>query len=368
MLERELLPAYTRGQERPKNPAYFALMTKADKRRKQGKRQEAAACTKEAQRLPTVDPYDPAYRRLHYIRYADDGLLGFVGPKEEAAEITGCRRAVLRETLKLALSQEKTLITHATTGAARFLGSELVTQQVDEKRDQAGHRTLNGHIGLRMPNEVVERKRAQYRRAGKAIPRPELLFNADYTRVTQYQTEYRGLVQYDLLAQTVAWLWRRPWVMQTSLLKTLASQHKASVQPMLQKHRTTIPTPYGSMRCLAVGVEREGHKPLVARCGGISLRRQREALLLDRDPPHGVFRRNELITRLLAGAGELCGATEDCEVHHVRKLADLQRKGRGEKPPWVRVMASRRRKTLVVCRRCHEAIHAGRPPHQRVSA
>jgi hypothetical protein len=87
-------------------------------------------------------------------------LLGFVGPKEEAEEIKGCLSAFLRETLKLELSQEKTLITHATTGAARFLGYEIVTHQADEKRDQAGHRTLNGHIGLRMPNEVVEKKRA----------------------------------------------------------------------------------------------------------------------------------------------------------------------------------------------------------------
>jgi group II intron reverse transcriptase/maturase len=367
-VERERLPAYTRGQERQKNPAYFALMTKAYKRRKKGKLQEAAAFTKEAQRLPTVDPYDPAYRRLHYIRYADDWLLGFVGPKEEAEKITGCLSAFLRETLKLELSQEKTLITHATTGAARFLGYEIVTHQADEKRDQAGHRTLNGHIGLRMPNEVVEKKRARYLRDGKAIPRPELLFNADYTIVNQYQTEYRGLVQYYLLAQNVAWLWRLHWVMQTSLLKTLASKHKASVKQMLQKYRTTLPTPYGPMRCLAVVVEREGHKPLVARFGGIPLRRPRETILIDHDPPHFVFRRNELITRLLAGACELCGAMEDCEVHHVRKLADLKRKGRAEKPPWVRVMASRQRKTLVVCRRCHEAIHAGRPPQQRVSA
>jgi Type II intron maturase len=128
------------------------------------------------------------------------------------------------------------------------------------------------------------------------------LFNADYTIVNQYQTEYRGLVQYYLLAQNVAWLWRLHWVMQTSLLKTLASKHKTSVKQMLQKYRTTIPTPYGSMRCLAVVVEREGHTPLVARFGGIPLRRQREATLIDRAPPYFVFRRNELITRLLAGA------------------------------------------------------------------
>src|SRR5262245_34650511 len=102
--------------------------------------------------------------------------------------------------------------------------------------------------------------------------------------------------------------------------------------------------------------------------GGIPLRRQKEVKLIDRDPPHVYLRRNELIKRLLTDACELCASTTDCEVHHVRKLADLKTQGRAEKPLWIRVMASRRRKTLVVCRRCHEAIHAGRPLPQRVSA
>jgi group II intron reverse transcriptase/maturase len=367
-VERELLPAYTRGHERQKNRTYFALMTKAYKRRKKGKLDEAVALTKEAQHLPTVDPHDPAYRRLHDVRYADDWLMGFVGTKAEAEVIKGRLRAFLRETLTLELSQEKTLITHATTGAARFLGYEIVTQQNDEKRDHSGHRTLNGHIGLRLPHEVVEKKRALHMRGGKAIPRAELLFNDDYTIVNQYQTEYRGLVQYYLLAQNVAWLWRLHWVMPTSLLKTLASKHKASLKQILRHYRTTITTPYGPMRCLEVVVERDGKKPLVARFGGIPLRRRKEAVLIDRDPPHIYFRRNELIKRLLVGACELCGSMEDCAVHHVRKLADLRKKGRAEKPPWIRVMASRRRKTLVVCGRCHEAIHAGRPPQQRASA
>ena len=53
--------------------------------------------------------------------------------------------------------------------------------------------------------------------------------------------------------------------------------------------------------------------------------------------------------RLLAQRCELCGAEGRCQVHHVRKLADLNRPGRGEKPPWVKLMAARRRKTLVVC-------------------
>ncbi len=65
--------------------------------------------------------------------------------------------------------------------------------------------------------------------------------------------------------------------------------------------------------------------------------------------------------RVLADYCELCGSTECVEVHHIRKLADLKGPGRKEKPEWMKRMAARRRKTLVVCRQCHENIHAGKP-------
>src|SRR5258708_11199907 len=71
--------------------------------------------------------------------------------------------------------------------------------------------------------------------------------------------------------------------------------------------------------------------------------------------------RSELVKRLLADTCEMCGSKEDIEVHHIRKLADLNIEGRPEKPVWVKRMAARRRKTLVVCQNCHDAIHAGRP-------
>jgi hypothetical protein len=80
------------------------------------------------------------------------------------------------------------------------------------------------------------------------------------------------------------------------------------------------------------------------------------------------YARNDLITRLQAETCELCGSTEHIEVHHVRKLADLKDKwsGRKEKPKWVTTMIALQRKTLIVCRKCHKAIHAGRPlPNNR---
>ena len=146
------------------------------------------------------------------------------------------------------------------------------------------------------------------------------------------------------------------------MLKTLAGKHRSTVTKMartVQDDASRHPTgrgPASRSRC-----ERDrGRKPLVARFGGIPLRRQRTAVLTDRQPVLASRRRNELIHRLLAERCEICEAGTGLEVHHIRKLADLNRPGRPERPAWMHLMAMRRRKTLVVCRSCHEDIHAGR--------
>lgn len=205
-------------------------------------------------------------------------------------------------------------------------------------------------------------KCALYKQKGKPHHRAELLNDEDFSIIAHYQSEFRGFVQYYLLAQNVSWLWELHRIMRGSLLKTLAHKQKCRVTKVVRKYQATIETPHGQMKCLEKTVLREGKKPLVALFGGIPLRRQPCTQLTDQ--PVALKKRparNELLKRLLADTCELCKSTSQVEVHHIRKLADLQKPGRIEKPLWIRVMAARRRKTLMVCRECHQAIHAGRP-------
>jgi hypothetical protein len=173
-----------------------------------------------------------------------------------------------------------------------------------------------------------------------------------------YQARYRGLMQYYRLAENIAWFHRLHWVMLTSLLKTLAGKHRMTTTKMWRRYGTTVETEHGRLACLQVVLPRSDKKPLVAQFGGIPLRREPWAVLTDRATP--ILReRNELVTRLLAQRCELCGSEQDIEVHHIRKLADLKRPGRVERPAWQVRMSALRRKTLVTCRRCHNAIHQG---------
>src|SRR6266498_2307906 len=138
------------------------------------------------------------------------------------------------------------------------------------------------------------------------------------------------------------------------------TKHRSSVSKMARKYKATIDTPHGPRKCLQASVERGGRKPLVARFGGIPLRRQKDAAVTDRAPAPGIIRRKELVTRLLADRCEIYANTDGIQVHHVRRLADLDLPG-PLRPAWADQMARRRRKTLVVCRSCHDAIHAGQP-------
>jgi Type II intron maturase len=310
---------------------------------------------KQQRGIPSKDPQDPNYRRLRYTRYADDVLLGLAGTKAEAKEIRQRLAQLLRDDLRLELSQTKTLITHARTGAARFLGYEITVQHCDSKVTR-GRRAANGVIGLRVPLDVIKTKCAPHLKRGKPARRPPLMNAHDHTIVSTYGAEYRGIVGYYLLAGDVWRLQRLRWVMETSMLKTLAGKHGSTVSKMARKYKATVATPDGPRTCFQVTVDRgEDRKPLVAQFGGIPLKQRKGAVLTDHVPAPNT-RRKELVTRLLHGRCEMCGRTDDVQVHQVRKLADLDKPGQPQ-PPWAQRMAKRRRKTLVVCGGCHATIH-----------
>ncbi len=320
---------------------------------------------KQLQQLPSGDSQDPGYRRLRYVRYADDFVLGFTGPKAEAEQIKESLETFLRDSLKLELSREKTLITHATSQGAKFLGYELVNQQANDKHVRHGQRNANGRIGLRVPAKVIEQHCPAYMKNGKPIHRNMLIHDEDYSIVDRYQSEFRGVVEYYRLAINVSHFGRLQWVMSQSLVRTLAAKHKATCGKIARRYKSTVHTAHGERVCLQVVREQgNGKSPKVTEFGGIPLERNRQAVLVDQQPQRYRADRNELTKRLLADKCEMCDSTVKVEIHHKRALRDLNVKGQREKPQWVQIMAARKRKTLAVCRTCHMDIHHGRPTPQ----
>jgi group II intron reverse transcriptase/maturase len=209
-VEQELIPQYTRGGRRRLNPEYNRTAMRLKRTRKRGDRAEARDLLKQLRTLPRDDPMDPGYRRLKYARYADDHIMGFIGPKAEAEEIKARLAEFLRETLGLELNQDKTLITHARTQRARFLGYDISVWHCNTKIT-SGRRSANGKIALRVPPDVITAQCARYRKHGKPWHRPRLQNLDDYEIVRIYGAEYRGVINYYLLAQDVSKLTRLRW-------------------------------------------------------------------------------------------------------------------------------------------------------------
>jgi group II intron reverse transcriptase/maturase len=355
-IEQELIPQYTRGDSRALNPAYREIAIRLQNARRRGDRAAARDLKQQLRVLPSKDPMDPGYRRLRYCRYADDHLLGFTGTKAEAEEIKAKLAVFLRETLGLELNQDKTLITHARSQPARFLGYDIIVQHCDTKLTN-GVRSANGRIALRVPPDVIKAQCARYRQHGKPWHRPRLQNLSDYDIVRTYGAEYRGVANYYLLAQDVGRLSVLRWYAVTSMLKTLGAKHKSTVTRMAARHKAKVITGNGPRTCFEATLKREGRKDLIARFGGINLRQDRRAVIRDPVLPPVLAPRKELIHRLRKRWCELCETGATVAVHQVAALKELGRAGTGQ-PAWAALMARMRRKTLIVCAACHEHIHA----------
>ena len=341
-VERVLVPEYTRGKRRRPNPQYKRLKYAARRAKEREDREAVRRLEAQSRAIPSLDSNDPGYRRLRYYRNADDFLLGFVGPKSEAEEIKRRLADFLRDELHLELNEEKTLITHAREGRAHFLGYAIHALHEDSHRDHLKRRSINGKIGLRVPSRVINEKAAQYMKRGKPVSRPERRSDSPFSIVSQYQTEYRGLVQYYQLAYNIRAFSKLKWVMETSLAKTLASKFRVSVNEIRRRYRSTHTVDGTTYVVLKVTVPRGAQKPLVAIFGAVPLRKREMAYLHDNmQAPILNNKRTELEQRLPAQVCELCGATENIEVHHICKLNDSPKPDReGKRAEWAAKMAA----------------------------
>jgi len=358
-MEKQMIPNFNTGTHRKRNPEYIKVFSEIHKFRRKKLWDKAKALEKIAHRLPSLMEDDPDFKRLWYVRYADDWLAGIHGSKAEAKMIRDKIREFLKEELKLELNQEKTLITHAKSEPAKFIGYHIRTSYCNTKKTN-GRRSINGRISFGIPPKVIKEKRARYMKKGKPTHRPERMVNEPYSIISDYQAEYSGIVQYYKMAQNIDRLGSLRYVMEVSLVKTLANKYKTSCHKIYKKYGTIITHTNGkTYKALQVVIAREGKKPLKAHFGAIPLTVNKRVVLKDSKEQKVWNRRTEIVERLLANRCELCGSEQSIEMHHIRKLSDI--KPKNGKPPtaWKQKMIARDRKSLAVCQKCHIKIHKG---------
>ncbi len=370
-IEDVLIPQYSRGKKRAFSLEYNRLGYLIRRARKVGDTERVKELEQQRRKIPSQNVNDPEFRRLQYIRYADDFILSYIGPRLEAEAVKLAISAFLQQKLHLEMSASKTLITHSRTENAKFLGYDISVYHADDKISPrigtfTKTRSVNGCIRLGIPFGKVNELAKRYMRGEKPIHEAGLLAFSDAQIIDVYQQRFRGVAEYYKFATDRKALSKLKYVMEVSLTKTLASKFKSTVARIYKKYggkRTVNGYPY---KVLVVEVPTKTGTRYIY-WGGIPLKVVKPGTeILDENNGRRNFTlssRTDLVQRMQANECEICGSQEKCEVHHIHKLADLKNRWRGkkEKPAWVIRMIAMHRKTLVVCVKCHNAIHGGKP-------
>lgn len=364
--EKELKVKYTKGKKRKISKAYRRVSTALLTAKKKNDREKAMRLKKLQLQTSSVESFDEGYRRLRYVRYADDFILGFIGSKKEAERIKSELNQFLHTELKLEMNDEKTLITHAGSRNAKFLGYGIRKVHYDKRitRTIAGNkkRALNGSILLTVSPQVVAAKVREYQHDGITRGKRTLYGHSEAEIIQYYQSRYRGFAEYYKYANNRAIISRLQHEMQISLVKTLANKMKIGITRVYQRYASTKTIDGRKYKTLSVKVKGKNGKEYEFYWGGISLKIEPVGAYLEDDKPLPLhYHRIELVERLSANTCEHCHSQDNIEVHHIRKLADLKRrwKGRKKKPDWVVWMITRNRKTMVLCQECHIKLHSG---------
>ena len=323
---------------------------------------ELKAIEQERAKYPNGDEMDAGYRRLKYARYADDFIVGIIGSKQDAQQVKEDIKNFLADRLALELSDEKTLVTH-TERPAKFLGYEITVRKSNEqRRDKRGRlrRTYGKRVCLNVSTETVRKKLFDWgvleltNRDGKEIWKPKcksgLIFNDDLEILDSYNREIVGFYNYYSIANNCAHALNNfSYIMEYSMYKTFAGKYKCRTRKINKKYRK-------NGRFIIKYMTKTGVKERYFYDGGFKRKKpiyESECDIM----PRTIYTagRTSLVERLKARECELCGATDDLVMHHVRKLKNLQ-----GKESWERHMIARKRKTIAVCRSCHKKIHDGK--------
>jgi hypothetical protein len=305
-------------------------------------------------------PQDRSYKRLQYIRYADDFIIGIIGSQSDAAKIKEDIRLFLAEKLKLTLSEEKTKITH-TSKCARFLSYDIMvsrSQAIAKDKNGVRRRAYYRMVKLYVPHEKWAQKlkelgaiKVSKDKAGneryKATHRSAFINREDIEILNAYNSEVRGLYNYYCIANNAHVIGKFGGLMYHSMCRTFAGKYNTKVKAIKSKYAVngefTVAYPTKS-----------GLNQKVFYNQGYGRKDKVTFADLNVLPAYRKYNKpNSMAARLRTECCELCGATgEAIVVHQVKRLKDLT--GHSE---WETKMREMRRKTLIVCEACHEQIH-----------
>lgn len=370
----EYIQKFNKGKDRKRNPEYRKLETKRRNLVEKLKKAESKAdkdiikaeirqVEMERRDVPYSLPMDESYKRMQYVRYADDFLIGVIGSKKDCEMTKKDIAEFLTAKLGLELSQEKTLITHGQK-KAHFLGYSIYVRKSNlPKRDKLGRmvRNYSGRIVLEVESSTIRDKLLSLKameityvdgkEIWKAKARYSMKDSDDLEILRTYNSEIRGFYNYYSIANNSSIINSFKYIMEYSMYKTYATKYRTTKHNMIEKYRIN--------KDFGVKYKTKDGKEKICLFYNEGFKRKdinRNADVDNVTDKRFYLGRTSLIQRLEAGRCELCGAENvPIEIHHVRKLKDLN-----GKKFWEKFMIARKRKTLALCHKCHVDLHNGK--------
>lgn len=308
--------------------------------------------------IPFGDNMDETFRRIKYVRYADDFLVGVIGSKADCVQLKAQITQYMNDVLKLELSKEKTLITHSEE-KAKFLGYEIYVQRSNAMTKNSNGvpvRNFSGNVRLHVPSDIVRKKlielgamsirQTKSKEVWWAESRTSLVHLEEHEIVARYNLEIRGFYNYYSIANNIAAMGGTFGdIMKCSCYKTLAHKHNSTIRKEKKRYRegqdfvVRYTDPKGNEKCRVLYNE------------GFKKKAVSDFAELDVLPQQFIMPKLSLVERLKNGICELCGQRGHLTMHHIRALRELT--GSNE---WERRMLKSKRKTLAVCPTCMSKI------------
>lgn len=307
---------------------------------------------------PCHEPMDANYRRIQYVRYADDFLIGVIGSKSECQAIKADIKEFMTEQLGLELSDEKTLITNA-KDKAKFLGYEIfVRSKAFMHKDSKGvmKRFGNGSVLLHVSMDTAKAKLLEYgalriakegnQDIWKPKPRGFMIGNKVEDIVAQYNTEIRGFYNYYAIANNISTIGHSfGYIMEYSMYKTIAQKLNLTMSQAKLKFLK-------DKKFIVPFTGKNGEvRYRIFYDGGFKRKEPFNGSIVDYIPNTAFVPKLSLMERLKTGTCEICGKKGNLIMHHVRNLNQLKADS-----PWNAIMIKKRRKTLAICESCNEVI------------
>lgn len=306
----------------------------------------------------TLDFMDPNFKRLQYVRYADDFIIGIIGTKEETKIILNLIEEFTKDKLYLNLNLNKTKIVH-NGKLIRFLGYDISVMKSKSRK------TVNGGIALYLPYEkavnfIISNKFGKFEtnpKSGKPMLKAIHLntaINDDELEILNiFNTKLRGFYHYYKLASNVYKLVGFGYITRLSFLRTLAAKYKSSCAKLLanKNYKQKI----NGINNIGITYKNKFYELFTGPFEvdkSVSSNYKIDII----ENINKYFDNTGLIKRLEAKECEYCHNTNGpFEVHHIKKLKNLKGKS-----AWEKHMIARRRKTIVLCKECHDKLHAGK--------